>query len=110
MTKTLSFASSIRSASLLNQATYDLKLSSLCCLICNKLANDHLCLYPPMKCVKKRLLNPFEGRNVVGGDIAKPNIGWYLKSCYEGSTYDHIRDVLKMHKGLEGLKVIEWIF
>lgn len=57
MTKTLSLASPIKRASLLNQVTYDLKLSSSRCLMFKKLAEDLLYLCPLMKCMMKYPLN-----------------------------------------------------
>ena len=57
MTKTLSLASSISSASLLNRVTYDLRLSSSHCLTLKMLPEDLLCRWPTMKCMKKSPLN-----------------------------------------------------
>lgn len=42
---------------MLKQVTYDLRLSSSRCVILNIAVEDLLCLYPPMKCVTKCLLN-----------------------------------------------------
>ena len=57
VTRTISSISFISKASLLNWATYDLRLSSFCCLICISACVERLCLCPPMKWVTKLLLN-----------------------------------------------------
>ena len=57
VTRTLSSASSIKKASLLKWVTYDLRLSSSCCLMFSMAVEDLLCLQPPMKCVTKCPLN-----------------------------------------------------
>ena len=57
VTRTLSLASSVRKDSLLKHVTYDLRLSSSCCVMLSMAATDLLCLCPPMKCVTKCPLN-----------------------------------------------------
>ena len=57
VTRTISSASFISRASLLNQATYDLRLSSSHCLICIGACVECLCICPLIKWVMKLLLN-----------------------------------------------------
>ena len=56
-TRILLLASSIKSASLLNQVMYDLSVSSSRCLMLIKHAVDFLYLCPPMKCEVNWALN-----------------------------------------------------
>ena len=60
VTRTILSTSSISRASLLNQVTYDLRLSSSLCLIYINVCVDRLCLCPPIKWVTKLLLNSLE--------------------------------------------------
>ena len=57
VTRTILFASSINRASLLNQATYYLKLTSSHYLIFIRAYVKRLCLCPTIKCMMKLLLN-----------------------------------------------------
>ena len=57
VTRTILFASSINRASLLNRATYYLRLSSSHYLIFIRAYVKRLCLCPTIKCVMKLLLN-----------------------------------------------------
>ena len=64
MTRTLLSASSIRKATLLKRVTYDLRLSSSHCVMLSMAAEDLLCIYPPMKCMTKCLLNSLKVETV----------------------------------------------
>ena len=66
VTKTLSLASSIKRASLLKQVTYDLRLSSSCYLMFNRLVEILLYLYHPIKWVMKCPLNSLKVETVLG--------------------------------------------
>ena len=58
--RTISSASSISKVSLLNQVTYDLRLSFSLCLICINACIESLYLCPPINWVTKLLLNPLQ--------------------------------------------------
>ena len=66
VTRTLSFASLIKRATLLKWITYDLRLSSSHCLMFSMAAEDLLCLCPPMKCVTKCPLNSLKVETMFG--------------------------------------------
>ena len=74
MTKTLSSASLIKKASLLNRVTYDLKPSSSRCLMFSRLAEDLLYLYPPMKCATKCPLNSLKVETMLGAILLNHNL------------------------------------
>ena len=65
VTRTLS-VSSIKSASLLKQVTYNLRLLSSHCLMFSMAMEDHLCLCPLMKCMTKWPLNSLKVETVFG--------------------------------------------
>ena len=66
VTGTLSSASLISSASLLNRVTYNLRLSLSRCLTFRRLAEDLLYYWPPMKCVTKSPLNSLKVETELG--------------------------------------------
>ena len=66
VTRTISSISFISKASLLNWATYDLRLSSSRCLICISACVECLCLCPLMKCMTKLLLNSLKIDTEIG--------------------------------------------
>ena len=66
VTRILSSALSISSASLLNWVTYNLKLSLSRCLTFKRLAEDLLYHWPPMKCVTKSPLNSLKVKMKLG--------------------------------------------
>ena len=67
--RTLSSASSIKRASLLKRVTYDLRLSSSCCLMFSRLSKDLSYLCPLINWVMKGPLNSLKVDTVLGVNL-----------------------------------------
>ena len=103
-TRILSSASSIESASFLNQVMYDLSVSSSCCLMLIKLVVDFLYLCPPMKCEVNWALSSLKvliefGVNLLNQILAAPFsvVGKALHMILSGTPRRCIR-VLKVSR------------